>query len=88
MTQSHDLDPGSSIGYSTKPTGLTTLLSIKGNDDGETTITYHYELCCQPDHTVNLEKKETKQVNISDNPGAICTVRNTGFHKVSVWTDY
>jgi hypothetical protein len=88
MTKSIDLDPGSSVGFSTKPTGLTTLLSIKGSDDGETTIRYHYELCCQDDHEVTLKKQETKQVNISDHPGAICTVRNTGFRKVSVWTDY
>jgi hypothetical protein len=88
MSKQIGLDPGESIAFAIKPAGLTTLLSIKGNDDGETTITYHFELCHEPDYTVTLKRQETKQVDVSHGKGSLCTVRNTGFRKVTVWTDY
>jgi len=94
MTQKFKCDVGGSIGYSTKPVGLTTYLFVQPWADdknvvGDTTATWHIELCNQPDHAIPVtEDSGTIQTNISKAAGAIVSVRNTGGWPFWCWTDY
>lgn len=88
MTNRTDLDPGQSIVYATKPTGLRTQLFMQCGDEGASQLTWHIELCCQSPRDIKLEAGEPKSVDISEAAGALVTVTNTGYYKIKVWTDY
>jgi hypothetical protein len=88
MSHEHKLKVGQSAVFSTRPVGLHTTLFLRGGEGGESQATYHIELCCQHDHTIKLEDREPKKVDISRAAGALVTVRNSGFREMTAWTDY
>lgn len=87
MTAQTTLKPGGSVVYSTRPTGLNTCLFSK-SAGGEAVIKWHIELCCQPDHRVEMQDQQPVKTDVSSGAGALMTVRNDGFNNVVVWTDY
>jgi hypothetical protein len=93
MTEKKKYDVGFGLSYSTRPVGLKTYLLIQpyfeGGVSGDTTCTWHIELCSQPHHDEKVTKDtETLRVDISGAAGALVNVRNTGGWPFYAWTDY
>jgi hypothetical protein len=88
MSGQKTLNPGQSVVYSTRPTGLETNLFVQCSDKGDSVVGWHIELCCQPLHKQTLEAGQPWQTSLSSAAGALVTVSNQGFNDIKVWTDY
>lgn len=93
MTERKKLDRGSGITYSTRIVGQKTNLLIQPYFEkgvsGDTTCSWHIELCDQPTHEEKVTAAtETLTVDISGAHGALVSVRNSGGWPFYVWTDY
>jgi hypothetical protein len=92
MTTKKKFDVGFAMDYTTRPVPLKTYLLIdpyfENQVSGETTCTWHIELCGQSDHDEKITGNDpTHRVDISA-AGALVTVRNTGGWPFYAWTDY
>jgi hypothetical protein len=93
MTSKRKFEVGDQIDYSTRPVPLKTYLLIDPYFDagvsGETTCTWHIELCGQSDHDEKLKANDSTQLRVDISAaGALVTVRNTGHWPFYAWTDY
>jgi hypothetical protein len=95
MTSPVKIDRGGGITYSTKPVGagVTNLLIQPWYDDQKmctaTECTWHIELDKQDDHKQAVKPEDTGiSIDISQWPGALVSVRNTGVWPFTCWTDY
>jgi hypothetical protein len=93
MTERKKFDRGFAMDYTTRPVGLTTYHLIEPyfekDVSGDTTCTWHIELCGQHDHDEKITADDsTHRVDISAAAGALVTVRNTGGWPFYAWTDY
>lgn len=88
MSSHTTLQPGGSVVYSTRPVGLETTLFAQCSDKGDSTLGWHYELCCQPLHQAHLEAGQPYSTSLSSGAGALVTVSNQGYQPITVWTDY
>lgn len=79
------LNQGGTVTYSTSVAGHNTTLYAQASEEGLCQITWRAALCCQSDAVVDLQKGQSKAVNISK-AGALVVVRNTGYYPVTVWT--
>lgn len=87
MSGHHTLDPGGVATFSSRPVGLATKLFIEGGEHDSIAV-WHIELCCQPDHQIDVDPKSQHSVDISSAAGALVSVRNDGWASFTTWTDY
>jgi hypothetical protein len=95
MTDKHKVDVGGTVVYSTKPVGAghTYLYLEPWYDDknvcGDTSCIWHIELDKQQDRPVTIKKdSDMITIDVSDWPGALFYVNNTGDWAFNAWTNY